>query len=116
MSIAAKNGQEARPMNTEGNDPTQGLSRLHITVHGRVQGVGFRAFVQQVGVRLGLTGWVRNMGYDQVECLAEGRRALLEQFAQAVADGPIGSRVEECQQEWGTYTGEFDRFFVRGSR
>ena len=110
------NGQEARAGNPERKDPNQGLSRLHIHVHGRVQGVGFRAFVQQAAVRLGLTGWVRNLGYDQVEALAEGRHALLEQFAQAVAAGPIGSRVDECQQEWESYRGEFDRFFVRGSR
>ena len=56
------------------------LARLHIRVSGRVQGVGFRAFVQQSGSLFGLTGWVRNIGYDQVETLAEGSRTVLERF------------------------------------
>ena len=103
-------------MNSEGKDPAQEYSRLQINVHGRVQGVGFRAFVLQAGTRLGLTGWVRNVGYDQVEALAEGQHAVLEQFAQALRTGPSGSRVDEYQTEWGIYRGEFDRFYVRGSR
>jgi acylphosphatase len=89
--------------------------RLHIWVSGRVQGVSFRAFVQQTGTMLGLTGWVRNLGYDQVETLAEGERAALEEFAQAVQSGPRGSRVEEARLEWETPTGEFRYFDVEHS-
>ncbi|MBI2331002.1 MAG: acylphosphatase, partial [Chloroflexi bacterium] len=46
------------------------LVRVHVWVKGRVQGVGFRAHVeysaQQIG---GITGWVRNVGYDTVEAV-----------------------------------------------
>ena len=95
-------------------DPSE-RARVHIWVSGRVQGVGFRAFVQQEGMMLGLTGWVRNLGYDQVETLAEGGRAALEEFAQAVQSGPRGSRVEDARVEWEPPTGEFRWFEVKHS-
>jgi len=90
-------------------------ARVHIWVSGRVQGVSFRAFVQQTGTMLGLTGWVRNVGYDQVETLAEGERAALEEFAQAVQTGPRASHVDAARVEWETPTGEFRWFDVKHS-
>jgi acylphosphatase len=89
------------------------LLRMHIWVTGRVQGVGFRAFVQQAGTLFGLVGWVHNLGYDQVETVAEGSRPVLERFAEVVKTGPRASRVEEVRVEWETPTGEFIRFNVK---
>ena len=90
--------------------------RAHIWVKGRVQGVGFRAHVEyharQIG---GLTGWVRNVGYDTVEAIAEGKREKVERFIQAMKDGPRGSRVDESKVEWENPMGEFDRFAMRRS-
>jgi acylphosphatase len=91
------------------NDPL----RVHIWVTGRVQGVGFRSFVLQSGTLFGLTGWVHNLGYDQVETLAEGPRQVLERFIEVVKTGPRPARVEAARLEWETATGEFDRFYVR---
>ena len=51
---------------------------IHIWVDGRVQGVGFRAFVQDCAQRLGVTGWVRNIDEDQVEVWAEGVQTELD--------------------------------------
>jgi acylphosphatase len=65
---------------------------------------------------MGLTGWVRNVGYDGVEVLAEGSRTVLEKFAEVVRSGPRASRVDECSMEWWQATGEFDTFQVRSSR
>ncbi len=89
--------------------------RIHIRVTGRVQGVGFRAFVQQSGALFGLTGWVRNVGYDTVETVAEGPRERLEQFAEAVKSGPRAGRVDETRIEWETASGEFRDFGVKYS-
>src|SRR5215211_3502320 len=87
--------------------------RGHIWVKGRVQGVGFRAHVdyraRQIG---GLTGWVRNVGYDAVEAIAEGERDKVEQFIEMMKEGPRGSRVNESKVEWEEPTGEFERFGV----
>lgn len=94
----------------------QELHRIHIVVMGRVQNVGFRAHVHQAGYQLNLTGWVRNISYDQVEAVAEGTQPALEEFAQIVLAGPRGSRVEDSDVKWETYTGEFSSFSVRSSR
>jgi acylphosphatase len=90
--------------------------RLHIWVTGRVQGVGFRAFVAYAAQNLGLTGWARNVGYDQVEAIAEGQRADLEEFARIVRAGPRFSRVDESHLDWLPARGEFHDFDVRSSR
>jgi acylphosphatase len=90
-----------------------GEVRIHIWVRGRVQGVGFRAFAQQTGVQLGLTGWVRNVGDDKVESVAEGPRERLERFAEEVKSGPRAGYVEEAIVEWETAKGEFTNFSVK---
>lgn len=88
-------------------------ARVHIWVIGRVQGVGFRAFVMQSGAMFGLAGWVRNVGYNQVETVAEGPKAVLERFAEVVKTGPRASYVDEARLEWETPLGEFKEFDVR---
>ena len=93
------------------------LVRLHLLVTGRVQGVGFRAFVAaSAHMTGGLTGWVRNRGMDQVELLAEGPREKLDQLLAAVRAGPRASRVDQVDEQWGDATGEFADFAVRSSR
>lgn len=90
--------------------------RAHIRVKGRVQGVGFRAHVEYVARKIGgLTGWVRNVGYDTVEAIVEGEREKVEQLIEAIKQGPRASRVDESKVEWETPTGEFDRFGVKRS-
>ncbi len=85
-------------------------------VTGRVQGVGFRAHVEyharQIG---GVTGWVRNVGYDVVEVLAEGERSSVERFSELVKQGPRGAYVSESRLEEEAPTGEFSEFSVRRS-
>jgi len=90
--------------------------RAHVWVKGRVQGVGFRAHVEYSARQMdGLTGWVRNVGYDTVEAIAEGERATVERFIQMMKDGPRGSRVDESKVEWEEPTGEFAQFGVKRS-
>jgi acylphosphatase len=91
-------------------------SRVHIVVKGRVQGVGFRAHVEYHARSLGVTGWVRNVGYTTVEAVAEGTREQLEKFIEFVKQGPRMSRVDESQVDWETATGEFTEFGVKSSR
>ncbi len=93
-------------------NPNQ-IVRAHIWVTGRVQAVGFRAFVVQSGALYGLTGWVRNVGDDQVETVAEGRREVIERFVQVVKTGPRAARVDEARVEWEVPTGDLHEFGVR---
>ena len=92
------------------------IARVHIWVTGRVQGVGFRAFVATSAGFIGVTGWVRNTGYGTVEAVAEGTRQQIEQFIRAVKTGPSASRVDESRVEEETPTGEFAYFEIRSSR
>jgi len=94
---------------------TVDTARVHIWVTGRVQAVGFRAFVVQQAQSLGLTGWVRNLGYSQVETVAEGHRETLGRFIEIIRRGPTGSRVDELRLEWETPGGEFSTFEIRRS-
>ena len=57
---------------------------LHIVVHGRVQGVGFRYFVQHIGDRIGLTGNVCNCADGTVEIVVEGAPGLVVEFLELV--------------------------------
>lgn len=90
--------------------------RIHVWVKGRVQAVGFRAFVQQNSFQIGVTGWVRNVGTDTVEAVAEGTKAQIDRFLEMVKRGPNFSRVDESHEEWEQVSGEFAAFHVRASR
>jgi acylphosphatase len=65
-----------------------------IVVSGRVQGVGFRYYVQHVGSRLGLCGDVRNCPDSTVEIVVEGDSGKMEEFIKKVKIGPSLARVE----------------------
>lgn len=88
-------------------------SRIHLFVNGKVQGVGFRAYVQHTAKKLGLTGWVRNIGYSQVETVAEGNLEVLKGFAEAVKLGPRSARVDVMSLTWEDPIGDLERFEVR---
>ncbi|MFM8368098.1 MAG: acylphosphatase [Chloroflexota bacterium] len=92
------------------------LVRAHIWVKGRVQGVGFRAHVEYSAKQIGgITGWVRNVGYDTVEAVAEGQRNQVERFIETMKQGPRMSRVDESRIEWETPNGEYNEFGVKRS-
>lgn len=91
------------------------LIRTHIWVKGRVQGVGFRAHVEYYARQIGVTGWVRNVGYDTVEAVAEGEREKVERFIEMMKHGPRMSQVDESKVEWEDVTGEFREFGVKRS-
>lgn len=98
-------------------NPSSDMVRAHVQVQGRVQGVGFRAHVEYFARRIGgLTGWVRNVGYDTVEAVIEGERQQVECLIDAMRQGPRASRVDDVQVEWETAAGEFTTFGVNRSR
>jgi acylphosphatase len=66
----------------------------HFLVKGRVQGVGFRWFVQREAAEIGLRGWVRNTDDGHVEVVAAGEPDQLEDLQLALAKGSRGSRVD----------------------
>ena len=89
------------------------MHRVRVEVRGRVQGVGFRAYVVRRSRALGLTGWVRNREDGSVEVEAEGSRASLEQLVEDLRAGPSHARVEGIDPRWSEGEARHRLFEVR---
>jgi acylphosphatase len=94
---------------------TTSLSRLHVYINGRVQGVGFRNYAITKANLLGLTGWVRNAGEERVEVMAEGEMAMLITYLEYLRRGPRTALITHVEQSWERATGEFAYFDIRYS-
>ena len=70
---------------------------VRLIVRGRVQGVGFRAFVEDEANLLALDGWVRNRRDGTVEALVAGPASEVEALIAAARRGPPASRVEAVE-------------------
>ncbi|CAN5492250.1 acylphosphatase [soil metagenome] len=86
---------------------------VHYFVKGRVQGVGFRWFVQREAAELGLRGWVKNTDQGHVEIVAAGEAELLAELKAALHKGSRGSRVDavivdELVESEGAQLGPFE--------
>ncbi len=90
------------------------LKAKHIAVYGRVQGVGFRYFVQNVGARLGLGGNVRNCDDGSVEIVVEGDPRSIAAFIKEVEKGPTMARVTRLDVHDTTATGNYTTFQIEG--
>ena len=74
----------------------------HLVVRGRVQGVGYRAFVEDEAVQRRLRGWVRNRRDGSVEAVFAGPRPVVEAMIEACRRGPMSARVDALDQREGT--------------
>jgi len=90
-----------------------GITRYHFLIEGRVQGVGYRMSAQIAAQKIGVTGWVRNLRSGQVEMVAEGEPAQLEQLLEWTWQGPNFAQVTDINLEKLTATGEFTQFEIR---
>jgi acylphosphatase len=88
-------------------------SAAEILVQGRVQGVGYRAFVQRKAAQLGLAGYVMNLRNGSVRVRAEGGRQVIEELARELEKGPPLARVESVEVTWRPPTGRFSSFGIR---
>ena len=73
------------------------FKKLEATVIGRVQGVGFRFFVERMAVLLGLTGWVCNLADGNVKVLAVGTPDKIADFLLTLQEGPNMARVDDVK-------------------
>jgi acylphosphatase len=71
------------------------LMVIHFLIRGRVQGVGFRWFVQREAGELELNGWVRNTEEGDVEVVAAGSPEDLSELRTSLQRGPRGARVDQ---------------------
>jgi acylphosphatase len=72
---------------------------LRIVIHGRVQGVGYRAWVEDEADALGLSGWVRNRRDGTVEAVVSGDGDAVQTFVALCRDGPRAALVFDVKSE-----------------
>jgi acylphosphatase len=71
----------------------------HVTISGRVQGVGYRYWVEQQARALGLEGWVRNRRDGSVEALFAGPEGVVSDMVVPARRGPSTARVDAVQED-----------------
>jgi acylphosphatase len=86
--------------------------RVRAVVHGRVQMVGFRAFVIHHAGDAGLSGTVRNEPDGTVETVLEGPRSDVERMLELLRQGPSHARVEGVDIEYAAPTGTLPAMMV----
>jgi acylphosphatase len=74
------------------------MASYRYLVRGRVQGVGYRYFVQREADALGATGFVRNLPDGSVEVVAEGSDGVLAQLEARLREGPSFARVSDVER------------------
>lgn len=88
------------------------ISCFHAIINGRVQGVGFRYFVHDNAILVGVRGWVRNLRNGDVEVMAEGERQALDKLLVTIRRGPRSSLVMGVNVDWQPPSGEFKNFKI----
>ncbi len=84
-----------------------------IRISGVVQGVGFRPFVYRTAKKIGLPGWVRNLGDAGVEVQLEGSKKDILRFIDILKkEKPANSRIDDIKIEWKNSPGNFDDFKI----
>ncbi len=79
--------------------------RFHVS--GRVQGVGFRYFAERVALRLGVSGYVKNLPDGRVEVYALGTAAQLDALRSELRRGPLLARVDRVDENEAEMLAEF---------
>jgi len=90
------------------------LARRFI-VRGRVQGVGFRWFVEREAHTLGIAGWVRNNADGSVEVLAMGTRDQLVGLRSRLRNGPRAARVDDVEELEAKPRSDLKTFRIEGA-
>ena len=88
------------------------MSRVHVYVSGRVQGVFFRASTRDMARSYGVKGWVKNCIDGGVEAVFEGKKETVDKIVNWCRKGPPGAFVKNIDVCWEEYLGEFDEFSV----
>jgi acylphosphatase len=88
------------------------MKRAHLWISDRVQGVFFRAHAQEEAVRLGLSGWVKNLPDGRLETLFEGDDAAVDKMIDWCHYGHPPAEVASVKIEWGKPVGEFSGFDI----
>jgi acylphosphatase len=89
------------------------LVARRFVLSGRVQGVGFRFFVENAARREGLRGWVRNLPDGRLETQVEGDAESVDRLEHKIRRGPPGARVERVDVQAEMPSGTMGEFEIR---
>lgn len=88
------------------------MKTVHVTVHGRVHGVGFRQFVKSNAVKYGLVGWVQNTDEKTVECMLAGENEAVERMIELCKIGPMLGEIKKVDVNEIKETFDFKEFEI----
>ena len=88
------------------------MIELEAVVTGRVQGVAYRAYVQDAATALGLVGYVTNASDGSVTVLAQGPQETLKEFVEYLHEGSLMAEVESVAVEWKNARVTYEEFSV----
>jgi acylphosphatase len=88
------------------------MTEIHCIVAGRVQGVAYRVYAQDVAMELGLTGFAQNQRDGTVVVVAQGEPDSLKEFVEYLHEGSSLSVVESVAVEWRSARKTYDEFSV----
>jgi acylphosphatase len=106
-------GEERHTLSVVDMNAAARPSAAEILIEGRVQGVGYRKFVQRKASQLGLAGYVMNLRDGTVRVRVEGGREAIEELARDLTKGPPLAKVDSLDVTWRPPTGRFTAFGVR---
>jgi len=94
---------------------TEDMQARRFVVRGRVQGVGFRWFVEREAHILGIAGWVRNNTNGSVEIMAQGTRDQISGLRSRLREGPRAARVDAVEESEAKSAAGISSFRIEGA-
>jgi acylphosphatase len=88
------------------------MLRAKLEIRGRVQGVGYRYFTQDMALKHGVNGWVKNLGNGNVAALIEGEQNAVERLIACCHQGPPRATVEHIEIIFTDFSGDFISFEI----
>ncbi len=88
------------------------MKQAHIFVSGNVQGVWYRQFVKKNSIKLGITGWVRNLPDNRVEAVFQGNKEVIAQMIKLCQEGPPLAEVKKVLVDWEEAEEEFKEIMI----
>ena len=86
------------------------IDSIRLVIHGRVQGLGYRAWAVETATHLGLSGWVRNRSDGTVEAVFRGEESVIADMFEACKTGPKSAQVDRIESF--TYKEEISGLFA----
>lgn len=88
-------------------------ARAHIFIEGKVQGVGFRNFIQRKAQTMDVRGWVKNLSDGRVEAVFEGEKMDIDQMIEACMEGPPAANIHNLEEDWEESAADIEGFDIK---